>query len=67
MTENPECLLRAGTKKELTDLKTHYGKAEFLSVWLPGGVQNPGAGVTTLSFAGASVWQEAAQLPGMVF
>lgn len=39
MTENPECLLRAGTKKELTDLKSRYGKAEFLGIWLPGGVQ----------------------------
>lgn len=50
MTENPEYLLRTGTKKDLkslTDLKSHYGKAELLGVWLPGGVQNPEAGVKT--------------------
>lgn len=65
MSEKSECLLRAGTKKRLTDLKSDHGKPELLGVWLPGRVQNPKA--TSVSFAGGSMWQEAAQLPDIVF
>lgn len=67
MTENPKCLLRAGIKEGLTDLKPCYGKAELLGIWLPGGVQNPEARVKIPSFAGGSVWQELSQLPGTEF
>lgn len=49
-SENPEFLLRIGTKKRLTDLISDHGKAELWHVWLPGRVQNPKT--TSLSFAG---------------